>query len=181
MVAHQLLLAIFFLFCLAVIYGAICDMRSFTIPNRVSYGLVGLFLAFAPFVWFASPDIFHMGFYITPVVWNVIGGLVVFIFFTVFWKLGWVGGGDVKFVAAISLFMGLDYILPFVILMAVLSVVMVAAIKLLYIWNPYFQGANYPRFFKRLLLQAEKNAIPYGLPAAISALVFMPAVMARLT
>ena len=180
MLPHLLLLAIFFLFCLNVIYGAICDIRTFTIPNRVSYGLVGLFLLFAPFVWFNTPSVIHMGFYVTPILMNVAFGLVVFIFFTVFWKLGWVGGGDVKFVSAISLFMGIEFVTPFIVVIAVLSVIMVAAIKALQIWNPYFLNQKLPGLAKRLLMMAEQNAIPYGVPAAISALVFMPAVIARL-
>ena len=36
-----------FLFSVAVIYGALSDIRSYTIPNRVSYGLALLFLVYA--------------------------------------------------------------------------------------------------------------------------------------
>ena len=99
---HFAITAILFLFCLAVIYGAICDVRTYTIPNRVSYGLVGLFAVFALLVWLNTPDLYHMGFYIPPILLNVAYGFAVFIFFLVFWKWGWVGGGDVKFVSAVS-------------------------------------------------------------------------------
>jgi len=169
----------FFLFCLAVIYGAICDVRTYSIPNRVSYGLVGLFVVFATLVWLNTPYMPHIGFYVPPILFNVIYGFVVFIFFIVFWKLGWVGGGDVKFVSAISLFMGLEYILLFVILLSLFSLVFVLMLKFLQYWNPLILGGTWPEFVKRMLRKAEEKAIPYGLPAAISALIVMPYVMAK--
>ena len=169
----------YFLFCLAVIYGAICDVRTYSIPNRVSYGLVGLFVVFATLVWLNTPYMPHIGFHVPPILFNVIYGFVVFIFFTVFWKLRWVGGGDVKFVSAISLFMGLEHVLYFVILMSLLSVAFLMALKIALFWNPYFQGGKWPEFLKQMLRKMEHNAIPYGLPAAIAALIVMPSVMAR--
>ena len=48
---HAALTIFFFLFCLGVIYGAICDARTYTIPNRVPYGLAGLFAVYAALVW----------------------------------------------------------------------------------------------------------------------------------
>ena len=179
MIIHLSLTATFFLFCLAVIYGAICDVRTYTIPNGVSYGLVGLFVVFATLVWLNTPFMPHIGFYVTPIVFNVAYGFAVFLFFIVFWKLGWVGGGDVKFVSAISLFMGLDHVLPFVILLSIFSLVFVMVLKFLQIMNPLFLDGKLPEFVKKMLLKAEERAIPYGLPAAMSALIMMPNVMAK--
>lgn len=169
----------YFLFCLAVIYGAICDVRTYTIPNRVSYGLVGLFAVFATLVWLNTPYMPRIGFHVPPILFNVIYGFVVFIFFAVFWKLRWVGGGDVKFVSAISLFMGLEHVLLFVILLSVFSVIFVMVLKFLQIMNPLFLGGSLPEFIKKMLLKAEEKAIPYGLPAALAAMVVMPNVMAQ--
>ena len=182
MIIHLSLTAIFFLFCLAVIYGAICDVRTYTIPNRVSYGLVGLFVVFATLVWLNTPympHIPHSGLHVPPILFNVAYGLAVFIFFLVFWKLGWVGGGDAKFVSAISLFMGLEHVLQFVILLSIFALAFVMVLKFLQIMNPLFLGGKLPGFVKKMLLKAEEKAIPYGLPAAMSALIVIPNVMAR--
>lgn len=176
---HFAITVILFLFCLAVIYGALCDVRTYTIPNRVSYGLVGLFAVFGTLVWLNTPYFPHMGFYITPILFNVAYGLAVFIFFLVFWKLGWVGGGDVKFVSAISLFMGLDDVVVFVILMSVIALAMVFVLKMLPNLMPMLWHQRMPQFIKNMVSQADNKAIPYGLPAAIAALIVIPDVMSK--
>ncbi len=182
---HFALTFTLFLFCLAVVYGAACDVRTFTIPNRVSYGLVGLFVIYGFLVWLNTPEIYfpqmHNGeLHIPPIAINVLLGLVVFVFFIVFWKVGWVGGGDVKFVSAISLFMGLDYVLIFVILMSVISLLMVFVLKslpdisLLYLKRPL------PNIILNLISKVKQRTIPYGLPAAIAALILIPSVIAKI-
>src|SRR5207247_9399365 len=93
---HQTALtATLFLFSLAVIYGALSDVRSYTIPNRVSYGLALLFLVYAALKWPELLLLVHLGI-----------GLLVFVICLVFWQMRWMGGGDVKFVAAIPMWMG---------------------------------------------------------------------------
>lgn len=176
---HFALGTVYFLFCLAIIYGAICDVQTYTIPNLVSYGLMGLFVCYAGLIYFNTPTMPHLGFYITPILFNVAYGLIVFIFFVVFWKIKWVGGGDVKFISAISFFMGLQDVLIFVVLLSALSVLMLAILKFIVFWNPYFRSGNLPGFLKNMLLKLEDKAIPYGLPAAIAALIVMPDVISQ--
>ena len=185
MFIHSALTITLFLFCLAVVYGAVCDVQTFTIPNRVSYGLVGLFVIFAILVWLNPheiyfPQLHEGGFHIPPILMNVFYGLAVFIFFFVFWQLGWVGGGDVKFVSAISLFMGLDHVLLFVILMSAISLVMVFVLKSLP--NIYLQiiKRSPPAIILNLISKVEQRKIPYGLPAAIAALILIPSVVASI-
>jgi prepilin peptidase CpaA len=160
---HQLVLAaVLFLFCLAVIHGAITDMTTYTIPNWIPYGLVPLFAIYAALEWNRTPVLLHAGI-----------GLLVFVICIVFWKLRWVGGGDVKFVAAISLWMGPDKILVFLILLSLGSAGFVSFLRVMRDWNPYFQGSKWPAVLKRMMQKAEEHAIPYGLPAAIAALAAM--------
>lgn len=157
---HQAALtATLFLFCLGVVYGALSDIASYTIPNRVSYGLALLFIPYAALQWPDQPLLLHLGI-----------GLFVFIVCFIFWRLRWMGGGDVKFVAAISLWMGPGRILIFMIFLSLLSAVFVALLRFARIWNPYFQGSGWPRFVKQMVQKAEENAVPYGLPAGIAAL-----------
>lgn len=157
---HQTALtATLFLFSLAVIYGALSDVRTYSIPNRVSYGLALLFFVYAALKWPELPLLLHLGI-----------GLLVFIICLVFWQLRLMGGGDVKFVAAISLWMGPGRILIFMIFLALLSAVFVTLLRLARIWNPYFQGGRWPGWVKQMVRKAEENAVPYGLPAGIAAL-----------
>jgi prepilin peptidase CpaA len=156
------LTAILFLFCLGVIYGAICDLTTFTIPNRVSYGLVVLFVPYALIGWS------HM-----PVVQHILLGVVVLAICMVFWKLRWVGGGDVKFLAAISLWMGPDGLLPFMLLLTGISAVFIFILRLARERNDLVQASNWPAVVKHVVQKAEKNVIPYGFPAALAALVVM--------
>jgi prepilin peptidase CpaA len=148
------------IFCFAVVYGAVCDVTTFKIPNAVSYGLVLLFVAYAAATWGSLPIWLHVG-----------TGLVVFVICIVFWQLRWLGGGDVKFVGAIALWMGPDNILMFLILLTVTSALFIVILKTLYQWNPWFQASALPSFVKQLLTKSAERAIPYGLPAAISAII----------
>jgi prepilin peptidase CpaA len=161
-VHHAALAATLFLFSLAVIYGALSDIRSYTIPNPVTYGLALLFVVYAALSWTELPIAVHLGI-----------GLFVFIICLVFWKLGWMGGGDVKFVAAISLWMGPQRILVFMIFLSLFSLVTVTLLKFARTWNPYFQSSGWPDWIKQMVRKAEENAVPYGLPAAIAALATM--------
>ncbi len=155
------------LFCFTVVYGAICDVTTYKIPNWVSYGLVLLFVPYAVVHWASAPILMHLGI-----------GLLVFVMCIVFWQLRWLGGGDVKFVGSIALWMGPAKILAFVILLTVAAVVFIAILKFLYRWNPWFQGSALPGFVKQLLTKSAERAIPYGLPAAIAALICTFAVVA---
>jgi prepilin peptidase CpaA len=158
-------------FCLAVIYGGFCDLAEFKIPNRVSYSLAGLFVIYALLVFFSTPYFPRMSFYVTPMAWNAIYGLAVFVIMFVAWQLRWVGGGDVKFVTAMSFWMGQSHIMVFLILLLVFSALYALGMKLLLKWNPYFQISQMPEFLKRALHKVQERVIPYGVPAALAGLI----------
>lgn len=160
MTANLAMMSTMLLFCLAVIYGAISDLATYTIPNWVSYGLAGLFVAFAAFGWDRAPIMSHVAI-----------GLLVLAICLVFWKFKWLGGGDVKFLAAIALWMGPQNILPFLLVLCLASLVLVSALKFARRWNAYFQAGAWPKLVKQLIQKAEDNAVPYGLPAAFAAIV----------
>ncbi len=150
------------LFIVAVIYGGLCDLATFRIPNLVSYGLVLLFIPYAILGWGSLPLLWHVGM-----------GLGFFIACVVFWQMGWIGAGDAKFLSAIALWMGRDRIFMFALAMTIASVAFVVVLRFLRRWNPYFQGGNFPAFFKQLLTKAETRVLPYGVPIAIGAVTAM--------
>jgi prepilin peptidase CpaA len=152
--------ALSFVFILAVIYGALSDLTRYKIPNLVSYGLVLLFIPYAALTWNTLPILMHIGIF-----------ALVFMMCIVFWQLKWMGGGDVKFMAALSLWMGPDRILIFLVLLCGLSSLFVVVLRFLIQSNDYYQAGNYPAVFKRVLQKASEKAIPYGLPSGIAALI----------
>jgi len=158
----------------AIIYGGLSDLTRFKIPNTVSYGLVGLFAIYAALNWF-FPALQWRHF---PLQDHLVIGLTVFVIFLVFWKLRWVGGGDVKFVAATSLWMGPTDILKYVILLSAISVLLMIAVKFLRQWATYIEASSYPQLIKNLTAKAQANVLPYGFSASIAAVItLVPSLM----
>jgi prepilin peptidase CpaA len=183
-ILHFALSLSLFLFCMAVIYGAICDVRTYTIPNGISYGLILLFIVFAILVSLNPKEIYFAelhpnSFHIPPIAYNFFYGLVVFVFFVFFWRLGWVGGGDVKFISAISLFMGLDDVLAFVVLLSVIALAMVFVLKSIPVISVRMGIKSLPQFLANMVAKIQQRQIPYGVPAAMAALIVIPDVFAR--
>jgi prepilin peptidase CpaA len=153
-----------FLLVLAVIYGAICDVTSFTIPNRVSYGILLLFLPYAALNWGQIPVLLHIGF-----------GLFTLALCIGFWMLRWFGGGDAKFAGALAFWMGPAKILLFVLLLALTSILLIVILRFARQWNFFLQAGGAPKVLKTMVQKATENAIPYGLPAAVAALIALAA------
>ena len=158
-----LLVAVIFVFCVAVINGAISDLRTFRIPNWISGVLLAGFIPYAALRWNEIPVLLHIGL-----------GVFVFFLCVVFWRLKWLGGGDVKFLGAISLWMGPTLILPFVIILSLSAVVFAGLLMWVRRWNFYIQQSQLPAVIKQLVDRAENHACPYGFPIAIGAISMVP-------
>jgi len=106
--ALDIALQLIFLICLC--FAIITDFKTLLIPNWISLALLAAFVPFA---------ILHV-----PL--EVVGGHllamgVVLALSVSFFVAGWMGGGDVKFMSAIALWMGPDHVAPFTVLMAFLG------------------------------------------------------------
>lgn len=163
-----------FIFAFLVIYGALSDLSSFRIPNWVSYALVLLFAVHTFLVWLGTPYLPSLGFRLPPYVYNILIALIVFTFCTVFWKFGLIGGGDVKYLTATSLWMGPILAAPFIILLTVIALLFTLALKLMRNWGFLIHGTNLPAFVKRLFSKMEVNQFPYGFPIGVAALILLP-------
>jgi len=166
MVLQLASLALGLVFCVAVIYGAISDVTTYSIPNWVSWVLAGAFVPYAILHWSNLPLIMHL-----------VLGAATFLICAIFWKLKWLGGGDVKFLGAISLWMGPHNILPFFILLSIVAGVFSLALLWLRQWNDMIQAGSWPRLIKLMVAKAKDHACPYGLPTAIAALAVAPHVL----
>jgi prepilin peptidase CpaA len=163
-----------FAFAFLVIYGGLSDLSRFRIPNWVSYGLILLFAAHTFLRWLDTPFLPSLGFSLPAYAYNILIALVVFVGSTIFWKLGYVGGGDVKYLTATSLWMGPGLALPFIILLTGIAVGFAVGLKLLDRWSILVHWARLPVFAKRLFERLRVNELPYGFPICIAALIMIP-------
>ena len=106
------------LFIAALPFGLLAtyfDLKLMIIPNKVVLGLMAAFLIvgliFLPFQAF---------------LWQLLGGFIILAIGFVLNAAGLVGGGDAKFAAAMALFVPFIDALPFLFMLAIITLIVVA-------------------------------------------------------
>ncbi|MEJ7933462.1 prepilin peptidase [Sphingobium sp. AN558] len=128
-----------------LITAAITDLRSRIISNRLNVMIAVL----APLWWLSC------GLPVWPgMVTQLAIGLIIFGLFAALFALGWMGGGDVKLLAALSLWFPWQAVVSLLVLMAVLGGVVTLATVI------------HHRVTKRL----GQPEIPYGVAISLAAL-----------
>jgi prepilin peptidase CpaA len=150
------------LFPAAMAFAAASDLLTMTISNRVSLLLIAAFLLLAPFAdlsWSAA------------LANHLAAGAIVLLVGIALFAMGWLGGGDAKIIAAASLWLGFDHLLPFLTQTAVFGGLLAVAILA---YRRFPAGAmNLPNWALRL--HRPGGGIPYGVAIAAAALVVYPA------
>lgn len=156
-------LAILAAFIFAVCLAALEDIRAFKIPNWASATVA---IAFVPYYMLHS--------WLFPIGMHLIIAAAIFVITVIFWKLRLIGGGDVKLLTAVGLWLGPDLALQFMLLMTIASLVIALGILLIrkFSWVAYAAAA--PRPVLRMVAIAEAGKCPYALPIAIAALMTVP-------
>lgn len=140
--------------------AAAFDLASFTIPNSLSLALVAAFVAFA-LASSLDPAVFS---------WHLLAGLVALAVGFLLFALGYIGGGDAKLFAAVSLWLGWHDLLAYAVMASILGgalAVMLVALRELPL----------PAGFRRawiLKLHEKNSGIPYGVALAAGALLVLP-------
>lgn len=130
---------------IALVVAAATDWRRRQIDNWLNAGIV----VGAPFFWFAS------GLTLWPGVAIQLGvGLAAFAVFATFFALKWMGGGDVKLLTALALWIEPEWFLKLLVMMALVGGVLTIALGA---WHVVRR-------------QKDKLAIPYGVAIAIAGL-----------
>ena len=162
------------IFGFLVVYGAINDIATFRIPNWVSYGLVLLFFVYWLLVWLSGVHTQDNSFTEPSFLVNLSIGLFALVVSLVFWRRGYIGGGDAKYLAATTLWMGPFTAVLFMIAVSALAMVMAMALKASAEWGFLVHAGRFPQFLKRLYARYENNQVPFGFPIGIAALLMIP-------
>jgi prepilin peptidase CpaA len=144
-----------------VAFAASSDLFTMTISNKVSLALAGGFFILALAIGMGPSDMgIHAG-----------AAAIVLVVAFVFFTQGWIGGGDAKLAAAISLWLGFDHLLQYLVNAALLG----GALTLLMI---NFRLLPLPGIMLRWAWVArlhQKDAgVPYGIALAAAALLVYP-------
>ena len=149
------------IFPLLMAFAACSDLLTMRISNALVAGVIVGFVGVALVVGM-SPTL--MGMHLAA------GALVLAVTFTLF-ALGWIGGGDAKLAAGIAMWMGFEFMLPFLLYAAVLGGVLTLALVIGRRWAlpaPLLSVGWIQR------LHHPKTGVPYGVALAIGAMLIYP-------
>ncbi|WP_350336044.1 A24 family peptidase [Coralliovum pocilloporae] len=148
-------------FPLLMIYAALSDLFTMTIPNRISLVLIGAFLAILPF---SGLDLHTIGLHFAVAFGVLVVGMCCF-------AMGWAGGGDVKLAAATTLWLGLGSLAEYFLYTALLGGG-VTLMLVLFRSQPLLPFLYRYDWMQRL--HSKTTGIPYGVALGIAALIVYP-------
>lgn len=149
-----------FVFPAAMVFAAVMDLLTMTIPNRISLALLAAFLVAAPL---AGLDLESFAIHVGIGFAVLLAGMVLF-------SLGWLGGGDAKLMAASALWIGPSNLLLYFVQMSILG----GALALLLLAYRRLPLAALPLPEWALRLHNQGTGIPYGVAIAGAALLIYP-------
>ena len=151
----------FLFFPALMAFAASSDLFTMTISNRVALVVVAGFFVMAMF----------SGMNLQVVIWHVAAALAVLAVTVVFFARGWIGGGDAKLAAATSLWLGFDYLLPYIVYASIFGGILTLAL-LRFRQMPLPMALAKQDWVERL--HKAGNGVPYGIALAAAALLIYP-------
>ncbi|MEP1444111.1 MAG: prepilin peptidase [Hyphomicrobiales bacterium] len=148
-------------FSALMIYAAYSDLKAYTLPNFISLLLMA---GFVIVMLVLQPPLSAIG-------WHIGVGAILFVIGFLMFATGLFGGGDVKVIAALGLWLGPVNVLPFLTLMAIfggvlaLTLIVFRKIKIPDHWLKHSAIAG---------LHSKEEGIPYGVAIALAALIEFP-------
>jgi prepilin peptidase CpaA len=150
-----------------VAYAILSDIRYLMIPNWVSAVLAVTFLPYCVLFWPALDLISRL---------EITSGI--FLLALLFYYFNWFGGGDVKFLTAVSLWVGPMHIAAFGLLMAVLGSLL-ALLLLNLRWLVNSSGTVWQNRFPSIVRRwTEQGVCPYGVAIGVAGLAMGPRIFA---
>ena len=148
-------------FPLLMIFAALADLFTMTIPNRVSLVLIAAYLLLA----------LYLRLPLATVGLHVSCGLAMLALTFMMFQMGWIGGGDAKLAAATALWLGWPSLFEYGLAASLIGGALTVAILAL---RHYDLPENLLSvgFIAKL---AEKNGgVPYGIALALAGLIIYP-------
>jgi prepilin peptidase CpaA len=137
------------------------DLASFTIPNFLPFAVVAAFVPFAAAVHLTMPAIG----------WHLLAGALGLVIGFGFFAAGYIGGGDAKLFAAVTLWLGFHDLGAYALAASLLGGLLTLTILVMRQW-PLPAGLARQGWIVRL--HGEKSGIPYGVALAAGAFVLLP-------
>lgn len=160
--------AVILVFPAAMAFAGAMDLFTMTIPNRISLVLIAAFVAAAAMM--------GIGWWVFAS--HISAGLLMLVVGIGMFSLGWLGGGDAKLLAATSLWLGFEHLLPYLLLTAIVGGALTLAIL-------FYRRMMLPLWLARqhwaFNLHGAKTGIPYGIALAAAGLHVFPSTMWFLT
>jgi prepilin peptidase CpaA len=148
-------------FPLLMIFAALSDLFTMTIPNRVSLILIGVYFALA----------LYLRLPLATVGWHLSCGLAMLALTFAMFQMGWIGGGDAKLAAATALWLGWPALAEYGLTASLFGGALTVAILALRHYDLPEKLLSVG-FIARL---AEKNGgVPYGIALALAGLMIYP-------
>jgi prepilin peptidase CpaA len=143
--------------------AAVFDFRQLVIPNTISILLVLLY-----FVYFAlsgrDMDLLH----------HVAFAACLFAAGVAMFAANLFGGGDVKLLAAVGLWMGFEYAVPFILVVSVLGALLGIVLIAVRRWSKTHETGTGPYVWRRIADMARDGECPYGIAICGGALALAP-------
>jgi len=149
------------------VYAIVSDIRYLKIPNWVSAILVVAFLPYCALFWPNLDVLSHLE--IT---------LAIFLLSFFCYNFSLLGGGDVKFLTALSLWMGPLHIFSFVLLTAILGALMALLVLSMRWFLKGHSTVGRERFPSIVRRWAEERVCPYAIAIGLAGLAMGPRIFA---
>jgi prepilin peptidase CpaA len=142
-------------------YACFSDLLTMRISNRLCLAVLGLFPLAAVLSGMSMP---LLGWHLAA------GALTLVVAFSLF-AVGWIGGGDAKFVAASALWLGFDLLLEYALISAVMGGGLTLALLFIRM-HPLPAGLAGQGWLAHL--HDRSTGIPYGIALGSAALLLLP-------
>jgi prepilin peptidase CpaA len=148
-------------FPLAMIFAAVTDLLTMTIPNRLSLILIGAYFLLA--LYLQTP--------LQTIALHVSCGLAMLVLTFAMFQFRWIGGGDAKLAAATALWLGWGLLFDYGMIASIAG----GALTILIIVLQRHELPEKLRAFTFLDRLASKNCgVPYGIALALAGLLVYP-------
>ena len=156
--------AILLVAALLVLAVAVIDVRTFKIPNKINLGLLGVGIFYALTV-ADFPWVLHIG-----------CGVLMFLVGAVLFQFRMLGGGDVKFLSVVAFWAGLQYMMGF----AVVTALMGGIISAIYLLKGWLKSRRLKAADPATDYNFLHESVPYGVAIAAGAVYVFLSIVGHL-